>query len=210
MAKAPVLQADKRKILGRKVKSLRRQGIVPANVFGAGIKSQAIQVDEKTFSKLYDQVGETNVIDLNVSGSKTPKPVLVHQVSLDPSTDSMIHIDFLQVDLTKKITTMVPLELVGESPAVKAGGDLTIGLTNMEIECVPANIPSAIELDLSKLENYEDLITVADMTFPEGIKSAENPETLVAKVSTPKTQEQIDAEEAKHAEMPQVQEGSAE
>ena len=115
------LSSQTRKLFGRKVKNLRKQGIVPANIFGKSIKSKNIQVNQKDFIKAYKEAGETSLIDLSVD-EKTSKPVLISSIQTHPVTNQTLHVDFHQVDLKEKVTATVPLEVIGESPAVKESG----------------------------------------------------------------------------------------
>src|SRR3989344_8581566 len=113
------LSAEKRELVGRKVKVLRKKGILPANVYGRKIKSFAVQIEQDKFSSVYNQAGETGLVELVINKDK--KPVLIHHVQIDPVTDALLHVDFLQVDLKQKVTAKVPIELIGESPVEKQG-----------------------------------------------------------------------------------------
>src|SRR3989344_8738816 len=110
------LKGQKRTILGRKVKTLRREGQIPAHVFGHKVKTEHVQVAQAEFLKVFEKVGETGIIDFAVDGQK--KPVLVKNVQVHPVTDAPLHIDFYQVNLSEKVKVNVPLEIVGEAPAV--------------------------------------------------------------------------------------------
>ena len=126
MSKSPTLKVSPRIITGRKVKSLRRESILPANIFGNKVKSTSIKIALAEFSKLYQQVGETAVINLNVDGEKTPRPVLISHVHNHPVTGVPLHVDFHQVDLKVKVTATVPVEIIGESPAIKEKGGVLV------------------------------------------------------------------------------------
>jgi large subunit ribosomal protein L25 len=157
------LTVNQRKLTGSKVKKLRRENIIPANIFGKGIKSQNIQVNQKDFITAYKQAGETSIIELNIEGSKTSNPVLVSNLHVHPATDSILHIDFHQVDLKEKVTATVPVELVGESPAVKElDGVLFSPVSELEVSALPMDIPNNIELDISTLVNIGDTLTLKD------------------------------------------------
>src|SRR3989344_8858999 len=133
------LIAEKRTISGRKVKTLRGKGLIPANVFGKKIKSFAVQVSAKEFEKVFTQVGETGIVELSVKNGQTHKTsVLVSNVQKNPVTDSTIHIDFRQVDLKEKIEAAVPIEFTGESPAEKTGvGTLVSYVNEVLVEALP-------------------------------------------------------------------------
>ena len=127
------LTAQKRTVLGRKVKTLRLEGVIPAHVFGHKIKTEHIQVKTGDFSKVYDAAGETGIVDLAVDNQK--KPVLIRNVQIHPVTDEPLHIDFYQVNLAEKVKVNVPLEVVGEAPAVeKKIGLLLTPVSELEIE----------------------------------------------------------------------------
>ena len=156
------LTAQKRTILGRKVKNLRKEGLIPAHVFGHKIKTEHIQVKTGDFSKVYDAAGETGIVDLAVDNQK--KPVLIRNVQIHPVTDEPLHIDFYQVNLAEKVKVNVPLEVVGEAPAVeKKIGLLLTPVSELEIEALPTDLPEKIEINVEKLENVGDEIKVKDL-----------------------------------------------
>jgi large subunit ribosomal protein L25 len=156
------LKAEKRKILGQKVKTLRKEGVLPANIYGKKVKSLAIQVPLNEFEKIYKEAGETGIIELAVDSSK--KPVLINNVQMNPVTDVPIHVDFLQVDLKEKVTAEVPIDFIGESPAEKSGlGTVVQHMNEVEVEALPTNLPEKFEVDLSKLTEVDKTILVKDL-----------------------------------------------
>lgn len=159
------LQAKTRKIFGRKVKSLRRQNIIPANIFGKKIESQGIQINQFEFQKIYGKAGETSLIHLEVDGSEA-KPVLVSMVQVHPASGDLIHVDFHQVDLKEKVNASVPIHLVGEAPAVKEKGAVLLQvLSEVEVEALPTDIPSQFEIDISSLVEIGDQLTLKDIAL---------------------------------------------
>lgn len=164
-----ILEVKKRTLLGRKVKKLRQQGIVPANIFGKKITSQAVEVDLNHLKKAYQQAGETNVIEIKQNEHVTP--VLLHNIQLHPVTSNIIHVDFYQVDLKEKVKTFVPIEIVGKSSAAeqKQGALLQL-LDEIEVEALPTKIPKNITVDISKLTKVGDNIKIADLSVPEEVK----------------------------------------
>lgn len=201
------LKADVRKVLGRKVKNLRKDGIIPAHVFGHNIKTVHIQVDEKGFAKIWSEAGETSVIDLTVDGTK--HPVLIRGVQSHPVTAKILHIDFYQVSLKEKVKVAVPLEIVGGAAAVeKKLGVLLTPLSEIEIEALPQNLPEKIEVDISKLENVGDAIHVKDLKIDrEKIDVLQDPELIVANIGELVTKE---AEEVLAAEVAEREAAAAE
>jgi large subunit ribosomal protein L25 len=185
------LKATERKISGRKVKVLRSQGIVPANVYGKKIKSLAVQVDAKEFKLLYAEVGETGLVDLEVG--KDVKPVLVHVVQKNPKTNDLIHIDFLQVDLKAKVTTQVPVEVTGESPAEKQGvGTVVQQMNEVEVEALPGDLPEKFEVNVENLSEVDQAIYVKDLKVDRSkVEIKTDAESIVVKVEPPQKEEEV-------------------
>ena len=184
------LKAQKRKELGRKVNKLRREGIIPANIYGSGFKSESIQVNFKEFAAIYKRAGETSVVELAIDSEKKELPVLIHNVQMDPVGDLPIHVDFLKIDLTKKVTADVPLELIGESPAEKQGiGTLVQYLDEIEVEALPGDLPEKITVDVSGLTEVDQSIMVKDLSYDKTkVDIKENPEEVVAKIEVQKVE----------------------
>jgi len=177
------LTAEKRTILGRKAKTLRREGILPANIYGKKVKSLAVQTDLKSFLVAFKKTGETSVVELKVKGEKKSRPVLIHNVQFDPVSDQPLHADFYQVDLKEKVTTEVPIELVGESPAAKEKiGILIQPLTEVEVEALPTELPDKLELDISGLKDVGNAVTVTDLKVAKGVKVLTSEKEILAKV----------------------------
>jgi large subunit ribosomal protein L25 len=184
-----ILKAEKRNLLGRKVKQLRKDGKIPANIFGKEVKSTAIQVDLKEFLEVFKKAGETGIVEVQIANVK--KPVLVHNIQKDPVTDEYIHADLLQVDLTKKVTAQVRLELSGESPAEKQSlGTVVQYINEIEVEALPANLPEKFILDLSKLEKVDDKYFVKDISVEKAkVEIKNDPEQILVKVEEMKEEE---------------------
>ncbi len=200
------LQAENRTIFGRKVKQLRKNGKIPANVFGKKIKSTAITVDGKEFEKVFDEAGNTTVIELSVGGAT--HPVLVQNMHTHPISRAVLHIDFHEVDLKEKIKAMVPLQFEGESPAVTEKiGVLLTSLDQVEVEALPTHLPDAIIVDVSKLSEVDQVLTVADLKVPGDVTVLTEGEREVVKVGALVTKE---AEEDAKAEEEAAAEAAAE
>ncbi len=179
------LSADVRKIEGRKVKNLRSQGILPANVYGKKVKSQAIQVSLKDFDKVYSEVGETGLVELEIGKEK--RPVLVHNVQLNPVTDKPVHVDFLQVDLKEKVEAEVPVEMSGESPAEKqALGTVVQYINDIQVEALPMDLPEKFVIDISGLTEVDQAIFVKDIKVDRSkVEIKGDPEAIAVKVEPP-------------------------
>jgi large subunit ribosomal protein L25 len=186
------LAVQKRTIDGKKVKQLRRQGILPANIFGKGVPSQAIQLPELEFMKLYKKAGETHLIEIAVD--KQSHNVLIHNVQIDPLTQQPLHVDFQAVSLREKITATVPIQLVGEAPAEKEKvGILVQQLSEIDVEALPQELPDHLEIDISTLVAVNDTLYVRDLKFDSAkvtIKP-EDREKIVARIEPPAKEEVI-------------------
>ena len=179
--KRPQLQAEERKILGKKVKKLRREGYLPGNVYGKGLESQALQVKLSDFEPLYKEVGETGVIDLSFDG-KT-KPVLVKNLQKNYETNTLLHVDFYQVNLKQKVKATVPVVMTGEAKAVTDKVGLVLqNLNEVEVEALPDNLPENVEVSIEHLAEIGEQITVADLKAAEGVEILTDPAQTVAKV----------------------------
>jgi large subunit ribosomal protein L25 len=207
-SKNPTLTSEPRKILGRKVKQLRREGLLPANIYGKDVKSLSIQLSAPDFTKVFAQVGETGLIDLTVKGEKSSRPVLVHHFQIHPVSDLPIHVDFRQVDLKQKIAASVPVEITGEAPAVaQKGGVLIQPISEIEVEALPADFPDKFTIDVSSLVEINDSILLKDIKYDQSKVTIElDQETLIAKVEPPTKEE----EEVKPAEEEAVEGEEAE
>ena len=183
-----------------KAKNLLKGNLIPMEFYGKGVENKSLQVDYQTFRKLFRVAGSNTVLELNVDGGKEKLPAIVHHVHYDPITDKIAHVDFMNVRMDVAIHATVPVELVGMSPAVKEeAGILMHHLHEVEIKCLPKDLIHNIEVDIAPLVDFHTTITVADLQVPEAVEITNNPEDVVANVAAPKTQEQIDAEEAETA-----------
>jgi large subunit ribosomal protein L25 len=185
------LSASKRSIVGRKVKRLRKEGILPGNIYGKGVKSQSIQVDLSKFKKLFKEAGESTLVEIDLSGKKLP--VLVHNIQTDPVTDIPTHVDFLQVNLKEKVTAQVPVELVGESPAEKQGlGTAVQYVDEIEVEALPTDLPEKFEIDLTSLLNVGDAIQVKDVKVDtKKVEIQADSEGIIVKVEAQKEEAEL-------------------
>lgn len=185
------LKVSKREIVGRKVKKLREQGVIPGNVFGKNMTPLPIQMDHIEFLKVLSSAGETSLVDLEIEGKI--KPVLISDFQTDPVTDSLVHVDFHQVDLKEKVTAEVPVELVGESPAEKQGlGTVVQYLDELEVEALPAELPEKFEIDISVLDQVDASIFVRDVKLDKNKVEIQNdPELILVKVE-PQREEEVE------------------
>lgn len=175
------LAVEKRKIVGKKVKKLRYEGFLPANIYGKSIKSLSVQVPYKEFEKVYKEAGETGIIDVEVGGKV--RPSLIHNVQQDYYNHKLLHADFFQVNLKEKVTTMVKVITVGIPKAVSEKlGLLLQPLSEVEIEALPTDLPDKIEVDVKQLAEVNAQITVGEIKAPLGVTILTDPTQVVAKI----------------------------
>lgn len=178
------LEAQPRTILGKQVRHLRRAGLVPANIYGHG-SSRAIQAPAKQVEHLLAQAGRSGLISVAVEGGK-PETVVLKTIQRDPKSGALTHLDFQAVSLTETVTASVPIRFVGEAPAVKAhGGVLVHSLTELSIESMARDLPEAITVDLSSLEELHSMIRAGDLQLPDGVRLHSPADELVATVQPP-------------------------
>lgn len=186
-----VLDASERKVFGKKVKRLRREGLLPANVYGKGIKSQSLQVKLADFQSVYKEVGETGVVDLKTDGKVLP--VLIKNLQIDYAANMPLHADFYQVNLKEKVKAMVPIELVGEAKAVTEKiGVLLQTLSEVEVEALPDKLPESIEVNIESLAEVGDGVNIGDIKAPEGVIILNEPGVGVVRIGEPAKEEPVE------------------
>jgi large subunit ribosomal protein L25 len=190
------LSANTREILGKKVRFLRRQGITPVHLFGHNIEPLPLQCDTAELKNILAQAGMTQIVSLKIDKKKTPTNVMVREVQTEPRTDELLHVDFYQIRMEEKIRVEVPIVTVGEAPALRYKENfLAHELNNLTIECLPDEIPSRVEIDLSDLTESEQAIHVGDISLGDGITIIDNPEQLVVKISAGFVEKEVEEEE---------------
>lgn len=177
------LTVEKRKVLGKKVSKLRKEGLFPANIYGKGVKSVAVQVPYKDFEKVYKEAGETGIVDVDIAGEV--RPSLIHNVQQDYYKHVLLHADFFQVNLKEKVKTMVNLVTVGEPKAVAEKlGLLMQTLAQVEIEALPTDLPDKIEINVEPLAVLDAQITVGEIKAPAGVTILTDASQVVAKIGS--------------------------
>jgi large subunit ribosomal protein L25 len=170
-------------------------------LYGAKFETLALTIPKRDFSEISTKAGEATIINLEVPG-KEPFKVLIRHIQHHPVTDDLVHVDLYKVDMKKTIQTEIPLEFIGISPAVEElEGNLITNKDSIKVECLPDKLVSKIEVDVSRLKTFQDLIHVRDLPIPEGIKILDEADDVVAQVTEPRSEEELEAmeEEAKTA-----------
>ena len=189
------LVTQKREKFGKATSELRAAGLIPAELYGKGIKNEHLAVPVKDFRKVFKQAGESTLIDVMVDGQK--RPAMIYDVATDPVTDEILNVDFYQVRLDQKIKIRVPLEFIGESLAIKdEHGILVKPMQELEVEALPNKIPHSIKVDISKIVHIGEVVNVGQLNLGDEVKILADNTAVLATVTAQMTEEQ----EAKLAE----------
>jgi len=189
---------ERAKLGSRESRRLRRQGLIPGVLYGRGKKSHAIAVPERELrAALSGPHGLHAILDVVLNGQKTAHASVVKDYQRDPLRGHITHVDLQEVRLDRPIHAAVAVELVGESPGVKAGGVLTQLVREVNVEALPLAVPDRLTLDLGGTE-IGDSLHAADLQVPEGVKILDDPETILAAIAAPRRV--VEAEEAELAE----------
>lgn len=191
------LQVQKREKFGKQTGILRAQGLIPAELYGKGVKNEHLSVLAKDFRKVLKEAGENTLFNVMLDNQK--KPVMIANVSVHPVTDEILSVDFNQVRLDEKVRVKVPVEFIGEAPAIKEkNGVLVKAMQELEVEALPGDVPRSIVIDLSKLADIGQGIYVKDVAGMAGVKFIADPDSAIVTVIAQMTEEQ---EAAKYAEV---------
>src|SRR6266542_3531270 len=194
------LNVAPRRVLGKKVKILRRGGLTPANIYGHNVESQAIQVGTDELKHVLKSAGRNEIVYLHLDGHD-PRPTFVRDVQQHPVTDAILHVDFLQISLREKVRADVPIHLVGVSPAVDTyGGILMHGLDHVTVEALPTEVPSFLEIDVSPLLEINQALHVSDLEVQDGVTLLTDVEQVIAKVAPPAVEPVEEVPEEEEAE----------
>lgn len=202
-----VIQAEKRAVVGKKVNALRREGKLPAVIYGYGIDPISIVLDSHTASRSLSRASSSTLVTIELDG--TQYPTLVREKQLDFIRNSLIHVDFLAVSMTEKLTANVAVHIEGESPAVREfGAILVTGLTELEVECLATDLPERFTVDVSSLTEISSGIFVKDVVAPANVEILSDPEEMIV-VAAAAAAEEVEEEaeellEGEEGEEPEV------
>ncbi len=209
------LTAEPRELVGKGVKKLRGQGLVPVVVYGHDQKSVPLSLNSRELERVYAAAGSSRLVGLKI-GEGRARNVLIHDVQLSGTLGNILHADLYLVRMNEEITTEIPLHFVGETPLVyQQEGTLLRNIELVEVRCLPGNLPETIEVDISNLQEFEQAITLAELKLPKGVElTAEDLDQVIVKVEAPRSDEELaelDAPIDEEAELPEsVKEDDAE
>lgn len=177
------LNAQVRTVTGKQVNRLRREGWVPAVIYGRGMESRPLQVLAREAEEIVARAGISHLITL-IIGKEPPQQVLLRGVQRDPIHRNLLHMDFYRVEMDKPITMAIPIVLVNSSPVLeRREGILIQGKQTLEIECLPRDLIEAVEVDLSTLTEIDQQITVADLVLPPTIRVLDDPDEMIVRIN---------------------------
>jgi large subunit ribosomal protein L25 len=202
------LKADKRETTGKATRRLRREGKLPAVIYGQHADPLTVQLDTHEFERVYARSGRTQLIDLAI-GQAGANKVLVKEVQVSPRYNTFLHVDFHQVSLRERLQVEVPVSVTGDAEPVRAGeADVLQVLHSITVECLPTRIPEVIEVDISDLAEVDAAVRVSDLQLPEGVSAVGDPDDVIVKLAARRVA--AEAEEAPAAEEAEAGEAPAE
>jgi large subunit ribosomal protein L25 len=179
------------------VNELREAGMVPAVMYGPGYASRSVSIDSRIFDKLISTAGYASLISCSIEGEKDPVMVLIQDVQYEPVKGRALHADLRTIPMDKEMTVRVALNIIGEAPAVKAlGGTLVTMRDEIEVSCLPKDLVSHIDIDISGMETFDNRISVSDLVVPPGLALNEDPELVLVTVTAPLSEDELKALEA--------------
>ncbi len=187
------LTAQKRDLLGKKVRQLRKNGLIPAELFGPKTKNQHLSVPEKEFSRAFKEAGTNTVVDIAIEGEKEPVSVFIYDVQTDTITKRPLHIDLYQVRKDVKSHATVPLVFIGTAPIEKKDCIVVHVVDELVVEAFPQDMPHEITVDVSLLQNEGDVITLKDLKLPKHIDIDAEPDLVIVTTEAKRAEEKAEA-----------------
>ena len=182
------LVAQKREIFGKKTNTLRKQGLVPAELYGRGVPNLHLSISIKELNKVLREAGENTLINVVIEEEK-PRPALIYSIQSDHLRDEILQVDLYQVRMDEKIEAKVPIEFLGEAPAIKVGGVLVKSMQEIEVVALPADLPRKIEVSISGMETIGQSIYVKNLNVPSGVTIKVPVLTVIATIVEKLTEE---------------------
>ncbi len=187
------LSARTREEFGKKLVAHRNNGDLPAIVYGQDKENEPVFLNAHEFGKIYQRAGQNTILELKIDQDKSVN-ILIQDISKDPVTEEITHADLYRVNMSQAIRTSVPLQFVGDAPAVyQQEGTLLTNIAEVEVETLPGKLPSSIEVDISGLDDFEKSIHIRDLKVPDGVELLVDEEELVCKVEPPRSEDEIAA-----------------
>jgi len=210
------LELEPRTVLGKKVKQLRRAGTIPVHLYGPGVEPRPLQCENRQLLRALAQAGSTNPVTLSIKGEAGERLAFAREIQWSPVRSQLLHVDFLAVSATERITAQVPINLVGESPAAReTGGSVAQTLYALEVEALPLEIPNEVVINLSVLVDTNSVVRAGELPLDSGVTMLTDPDAMVVRVdagrlSLGRQEDAGDATEAEAAAPAESDSGEAE
>ncbi len=177
------LELSPREVLGKKVKRLRQQGVIPVHLYGPGVDPQPLQCETTKLVDVLVRAGGNTAVTVTVQGGQETHLAFAREIQWDPRRDDILHVDFLAVDASRPVSAQVPITLIGESPGARtAGGTVMQQLRDLNVEALPLEVPRELELDLSMLTEPDGVLRAADIVIPGNVTLLTDPEDVVVRI----------------------------
>ena len=187
------LPAAQRDVFGKKVKTLRKSGLIPLHLYGRGMPSISLHGNSQEVAKAISRVGQHMPLNLQIESSSEPELVFVREVQYHPVTNQILHVDLVRVDVSQAITGEVPISLSGEAPAVRSqGGVLVQSMYRLLVESLPLEMPERIDVDISSLEELDQSIRVSDIAASQGVKLVGDLDEIIVRITSPRVQQSVE------------------
>ncbi len=191
------LEVDPRDVLGKKVKALRRAGLVPVHLYGQELESRPLQCEQRTLVRALSQAGGNTPIVLTVQGESGEQLTFAREIQWDPVRGNILHVDFLAVSATVLVTAQVPIVVTGDSPGARdAGGTTVQSLFEIDVEALPLEMPGEISINLDDLVDPNGTIRVGDIQLPGNVTVLTDPDTTIIRIEVARAEEVVEGEEA--------------
>ena len=188
------LELEPRETLGKKVKRLRREGIIPVHLYGPGVESRALQCQHQKLIQVLARAGGSTPITVSVNGEQGDQLAFAREIQWDARRDDLLHVDFLVAEASKPVSAQVPVTLIGESPGARSsGGTVMQQLRAVDVQALPLEMPAQLEADLSVLTEAEGVLRVGDLPLPANVTLLTDPEEVVVRIEQPRAA--VEAEE---------------
>ena len=206
------LQLEPRSVTGKKVRRLRREGIIPGNVYGRGRPSVSVQATLEELRRVFRGHDRNQVVNAQITGESDTRPVVLRDVQRHPVSHDVEHVDLYHIDLTRPIHSTATVHLVGEEacPAITLGGVLVQGLGSVMLEALPMDMPSDLTIDVSGLEHFGQSMHVSDLALPDGVRALSEPTAQLATIIAPRLAEEDEVAEEEGAEAVEGEEAPGE
>jgi large subunit ribosomal protein L25 len=193
------LRAQRRAVVGKKVRFLRRQGLLPASLYGPGLPSVALQLPAREAEAVLRRATATTLLPLHVD-TEPARRVLVRGVQRHPVSEQALHVDLFAISMTETTRAEVPIHFVGEAPAVtQFDGTLVRSLESVEVEALPTDLPARLDIDLSTLVDLHSVVHAGDLALPPGVTLLTSPDAVLVNVVPPRIETEAAVEAAAEA-----------